>query len=92
MKKQFLLTACLLLSTLQLTFSQEYHPLLEANKSWDDISCVWCVVCPSSAVRYFNTGTDTTINNQTYMKIGSYNYISSSDFEICPPYYQNSLP
>jgi len=92
MKKLATLFLAILISTFQFINAQEYHPLIEEGKTWDDVACWFCVVCPDEAQRYFYTGEDSLINGLVYSKIGSYDFISDSDSDICPPYAVDTLP
>lgn len=90
MKKLTTLFLAIFLSALQFTNAQEYHPLIEEGKSWDDLNCMQCMVCANSAYRYFYTGEDTLIDGLTYAKMGSYDFIYGT--EVCPPYVIDTVP
>ncbi len=59
----------LFLSAFQFVNAQAYHPLIEEGKSWDDLTCMQCMICANSAYRYFYTGEDILIDGLTYAKI-----------------------
>jgi len=90
--KKLVVLAISIFASMQFTNAQEYHPLIEHGKSWDDIACWFCFVCPDQAQRYYYTGEDTLINGLVYSKIGSYDFISDSDSDICPPYAIDTVP
>ena len=92
MKKLTTLSLAIFISAFQFINAQEYHPLIEEGKSWDDIACWFCVVCPDVAQRYYYTGEDTLIDGLVYSKIGSYDFVSVSESEICPPYAVDTVP
>jgi len=90
MKKLTTLFLAIFISAFQFINAQEYHPLIEEGKSWDDLNCMQCMVCANSAYRYFYAGEDTLINGLTYAKMGSYNFIFGT--EVCPPYVIDTIP
>ncbi len=92
MKKLTTLFFALFISAFQFINAQEYHPLIEEGKSWDDITCQMCGVCPNYAERYFYTGQDTLINGLLYSNIGKFNFIGFSGMETCPPYSVDTVP
>ena len=92
MKKLTTLFLALFISAFQFINSQEYHPLIEEGKSWDDITCLMCGICPNHAKRYFYTGQDTLINGLVYSNIGHYNFIGFAGVETCPPYSVDTIP
>ena len=90
MKKLATLIFAIIFSAFQFINAQEYHPLIEEGKSWDDLTCMQCMVCANSAFRYFVTGDDTLIDGLTYAIIGRYNFIFGT--EVCPPYVIDTVP
>jgi hypothetical protein len=92
MKKLILLLFVHFLSYLQTVDAQDYHPLIEPNKTWDDVFCMQCSVCPDVVSRHFTTGNDSLINGLLFTKIGRYPVISGFTKEICPPYYVDTIP
>jgi hypothetical protein len=65
MKTKLLLTAIFLLSFLQNTFAQPYHPLLD-NSAW--VINDWVSCCQPPEVKIIEPGTDAIIGAYTYKK------------------------
>lgn len=88
MKKLTLLSLTILLG-FQFSQAQDYHPLLEQNKYWDDVFRLSSSTCIDWAHRYFIDG-DTLIDGLNYSKISYYNHYSINK-EMCPPYYVDTV-
>jgi hypothetical protein len=91
MKKLTALFLAIFLSAFQFVNAQEYHPLIEEGKSWDDIYQEDATFCADWGKRYFYTGEDTIIDNWTYSKLETYTIHSYFVAPFCPPYYIDTL-
>nr|NQU92736.1 T9SS type A sorting domain-containing protein [Bacteroidota bacterium] len=91
MKKLSVLMPVLLLFAFHRAEAQEYHPLIEANKYWDNDYWPMAAICPGWAHRHFYTGEDTLIDGQLWAKFSYFDFLSSNP-AFCGPYFADTIP
>ncbi len=80
------LSAILLLLVAGYSRAQQYHPLIETGKTWDEYYSILPVLCYSWGDRVFFTDQDTVIDGLTYRKCMSQQLIQVNPGPFCPPF------
>ncbi len=90
MRKFTITLFAIFLMSFKMVDAQEYHPLIESEKSWDMDYYYMGSWCPVWFHRYFYDGKDTVVGGTLYSKIDYFKFLSDHPM-YCPPYYCDTI-